>query len=128
MDEVFHALAHEVRRNMVSRLRTGELSVSELARPLPMSLEAASKHVQVLERAGLVTRRKIGRSHLCRLEPQGLAPATRWLTQLEAYWSERLDALERVLTDDAPSTEHPGTTDDATTTDELSSTDEGDQR
>ena len=109
MDGVFHALAHEVRRDMVTRLRAGELSVSDLARPHPMSLEAASKHVQVLERAGLVTRRKVGRSHLCRLEAERLEPATRWLTELESYWTDRLDALDRLLTDDDPNPDtHPG--------------------
>jgi DNA-binding transcriptional ArsR family regulator len=94
MDEVFHALAHGARREMLVRLAAGELTVGELAEPLTMSLWAASKHIRVLERAGLVRRTVDGRRHVCRLEPQQLAPAAAWLRFYERHWEERLDALE----------------------------------
>jgi DNA-binding transcriptional ArsR family regulator len=104
MDAVFHALAHGARREMLGRLAAGELTVGELAQPLAMSLAAASKHVQVLERAGLVRRTIAGRRHVCRLEPGPLASAWAWLRFYERYWTERLDALEALLQTD-PATE-----------------------
>ena len=73
MDEIFGALSHQVRRAMVGRLAGGELTIGELAAPLPMSFEAVSKHVRVLERAGLVDRTVEGRRHVCRLAPGPLA-------------------------------------------------------
>jgi DNA-binding transcriptional ArsR family regulator len=93
MDAVFHALAHGARRDMLGRLAAGELTVGELAEPLEMSLAAASKHVKVLERAGLVRRTVTGRRHVCRLEPGPLASASAWLRFYERDWGERLDAL-----------------------------------
>jgi len=101
MDAVFHALAHEVRRSMLRRLAGGELTVSELAGPLTMSLAAASKHVQVLESAGLLRRTITGRRHVCRLESGPLETASAWLSFYQRHWSERLDALDEVLHDDA---------------------------
>jgi DNA-binding transcriptional ArsR family regulator len=97
MNEVFHALAHGARREMLGRLAGTELTVGELARPLTMSLAAASKHIQVLERAGLVRRTIEGRRHVCSLEPAPLASASAWLQFYERYWSERLDALEALF-------------------------------
>jgi DNA-binding transcriptional ArsR family regulator len=97
MDVVFHALAHGARREMLGRLADGELTVSELAEPLPMSLAAASKHVKVLEGAGLVRRTIDGRRHICRLDPGPLASAAAWLGFYERHWNERLDALESLL-------------------------------
>jgi DNA-binding transcriptional ArsR family regulator len=97
MDAVFHALAHDARRHMLRRLGGGELTVGELAGPLSMSLAAASKHVKVLERAGLVRRRVDGRRHVCRLEPGPLASATAWLRRYERHWTGRPDALEALL-------------------------------
>jgi DNA-binding transcriptional ArsR family regulator len=94
MDEVFHALAHGARREMLGRLAAGELTVGDLAEPLTMSLWAASKHIRVLERAGLVRRTVDGRRHVCRLEPQPLASAAAWLRFYERHWEDRLDALE----------------------------------
>ncbi len=94
MDEVFHALAHSARRSMLGRLASRELTVGQLAEPLTMSLAAASKHIQVLERAGLVHRTVDGRRHVCRLEPARLASASAWLRFYERHWEERLDALE----------------------------------
>jgi uncharacterized protein YndB with AHSA1/START domain/DNA-binding transcriptional ArsR family regulator len=79
---------------MLGRLDTGPLTVGELAEPLAMSLWAASKHIKVLERAGLVQRTVAGRRHLCRLQPEPLASASAWLRFYERHWEERLDALE----------------------------------
>src|SRR5262245_45990093 len=99
MDATFHALAHGARRDMLGRLTRTELTVGELAEPLAMSLAAASKHVKVLERAGLVRRTVEGRRHVCRLEPAPLASAFAWLRFYERYWGERLDALEGLFTE-----------------------------
>jgi DNA-binding transcriptional ArsR family regulator len=97
MDDVFHALASQARRGMLGRLADGELTVSQLGEPLDMSLAATSKHVQVLERAGLVSRRVEGRRHICRLDAAPLASAYAWLRFYERFWADRLDALEAVL-------------------------------
>lgn len=107
VDAVFHALAHPTRREMLARLRRSDLTVGQLARPLPVSLAAASKHVAVLERAGLVSRTVQGRTHVCRLTPGPLASAAAWLDTYETYWNERLDALERTLLDGPTGDPHP---------------------
>jgi DNA-binding transcriptional ArsR family regulator len=93
MNLVFHALAHDARREMLHRPASGELTVGELAAPFSMSLATASKHIMVLQRAGLVERRISGRSHVCRLEPGPLASVSSWLQFYERFWTERLDAL-----------------------------------
>jgi DNA-binding transcriptional ArsR family regulator len=93
VDAVFHALAHEARRGMLQRLTDRDLSVGELAEPLKMSFAAASKHVAVLERAGLVQRSVVGRHHMLRLVPGPLATAGEWCRFYERHWTERLDAL-----------------------------------
>jgi DNA-binding transcriptional ArsR family regulator len=104
-DDVFHALASGARREMVGRLATTpELTVSELAAPLEMSLAAASKHVKVLERAGLLRRTVQGRRHVCRLDPAPLAGAAEWLRFYERHWDERLDALAALFDDDQQKT------------------------
>jgi DNA-binding transcriptional ArsR family regulator len=97
MDAVFHALASQPRRDMVARLAAGPLTVGQLGEPLAMSLAAAAKHVQVLERAGLIHRTVDGRRHVCRLEPGPLASAQAWLAFYERHWRERLDALENLF-------------------------------
>jgi DNA-binding transcriptional ArsR family regulator len=97
LDAVFHALADPTRRAMLRGLARREQSVSELAAPFRMSLAAASKHVRTLERAGLVRRRVLGRTHLCRLDAEPLGRADAWLRFYERFWSGRLDALEREL-------------------------------
>ena len=104
MDAVFHALANGARRDMLSRLTTGPLTVGELAEPLSMSLAAASKHVKVLEDAGLLGRTVTGRRHVCRLRPGPLASAVAWLRFYETFWTERLDELDRILDDSGSST------------------------
>jgi DNA-binding transcriptional ArsR family regulator len=94
LDAVFHALANGARREMLSRLTDHELTVGELAEPLTMTLAAASKHIKVLERVGLVEQTVAGRRHLCRLVALPLAPAAAWLHFYERHWADRLDALE----------------------------------
>lgn len=97
MTPVFQALAHQARRDMLARLASRELTVGELAEPLDMSLAAASKHVLVLERAGLVRRNVVGRRHVCRIEAGPLAAADQWLRFYERHWNERLNALESLM-------------------------------
>lgn len=97
LDAVFHALADPTRRAMLRRLAAGECNIGELAAPLRMSFAGASKHVRVLEAAGLVNRTVSGRSHVCRIEAAPLAEADEWLRFYQAFWDERLDALEREL-------------------------------
>jgi DNA-binding transcriptional ArsR family regulator len=108
LDAVFHALAHDARRDMLRRLADRELTVGELAEPLQMSLPAASKHLQVLEKAGLVRRTVMGRRHLCRLAPGPLAGADEWLRLYERYWNERLDALDRIFAGDRAESDTKG--------------------
>jgi DNA-binding transcriptional ArsR family regulator len=100
LDGVFHALAHAARRDMLGRLADRDLTVGELAAPFSMSLAAASKHVQVLERAQMVQRTIDGRRHVCRLRPAPLASAAGWLEHIERFWSESLDGLQALVEDD----------------------------
>jgi len=97
LDATFHALADPTRRAMLGRLASGEQSIGALAEPFAMTFAGASKHVKVLEGAGLVTRRKVGRMQLCRLAPEPLAEAERWLKQWERFWTIRLDRLEALI-------------------------------
>jgi DNA-binding transcriptional ArsR family regulator len=100
VDTVFHALSDATRRHMLRELAQGERTVGQLAEPHAMSLAAASKHIKVLESAGLVQREIRGRTHLCRLDPGPLATAHEWLSFYEHFWTGRLDALERLLKED----------------------------
>jgi DNA-binding transcriptional ArsR family regulator len=93
LDRVFHALADPSRRGMVERLSRGPASVSELARPLDMSLAAVVQHLQVLEASGLVRSEKVGRVRTCRIEPAALRTAERWISERRAGWERRLDRL-----------------------------------
>jgi DNA-binding transcriptional ArsR family regulator len=97
MNSVFHALGDATRRQMLRDLARGERTVSELAEPFAMSLAAASKHIKVLEGAGLIRREVRGRAHICRLEPGPLASAHEWLGFYQRFWTSRLDALEQLL-------------------------------
>ena len=101
LDVVFQALSDGTRRRMLRSLSVQPRSVGELAAPFRISLAAASKHIKVLERAGLVQRRIQGRTHLCQLRAEALAEAERWLQYYQQFWSERLDALETVLRADS---------------------------
>lgn len=97
LDAVFHALSDTTRRAMLRRLTAGEATVGDLAEPFPMSLAAASKHIRVLEDAGLIRRTVQGRSHICRLEAAPMHAGQEWISHFQRFWSERLDALEAIL-------------------------------
>jgi DNA-binding transcriptional ArsR family regulator len=97
LDAVFHALADPTRRAMLGQLAERELTIGELATPFSMSFAGASKHVRVLENAGLVTRTIRGRTHLCRLQAARLAEADAWLRRYQRFWNEKLDRLESLL-------------------------------
>ncbi|HUN58602.1 MAG TPA: metalloregulator ArsR/SmtB family transcription factor [Candidatus Binataceae bacterium] len=99
LNSVFHALGDPTRRRMLRELADGERTVTQLADPFAISLAAASKHIKVLENAGLLRREVRGRTHLCRLDPGPLASAQEWLNFYERFWNDRLDALERLLRD-----------------------------
>lgn len=97
LDGVFHALADPTRRAMLRSLASGQRTISELAEPFNMSFTAVSKHVRVLETAGLIRRRVEGRTHICQLDPAPLAAADEWLRFYEGFWTERFDALDALL-------------------------------
>lgn len=97
LDGIFHALSDPTRRAMLRSLTVREQKIGELAAPFDMSFAAASKHIRVLEAAGLVRRRVEGRSHVCRIEPAPLKAADAWLRFYENYWLDRLDTLEAML-------------------------------
>jgi len=97
LDRLFQALADPARRAIIERLSRGPAPVSELARPLPMSLPAAMQHLSVLEAAGLVRSEKIGRVRTCAIEPQALSQAERWINDRRIEWEHRLDRLGEYL-------------------------------
>src|SRR3954463_6507996 len=97
LDAVFHALADPTRRAMLGQLAERELTIGELAAPFSMSFAGASKHVRVLENAGLVTRTIRGRTHVCRLQAARLAEAEAWLKRYARFWNAKLDSLESLL-------------------------------
>src|SRR5215471_6357979 len=102
LDGVFAALSDPTRRAVLARLSEApELSVTALAAPFAMSLPAVLKHLDVLEVAGLIRRRKSGRTVSCRLNAVPLQEAQRWLAHYERFWSDRLDALARYLAEEA---------------------------
>lgn len=97
LDAVFHALAHPARRAMLKRLAAAPQNIGELASPFAMTFAGASKHVRVLERAGLVKRKVEGRQHVCAIAPAPLKAATDHLTHYERLWTASLDALDAML-------------------------------
>ena len=102
LDRAFHALADPSRRRLLDRLAGGPASVSELARPLDMTLAAVVQHVQVLEGSGLIASHKVGRVRVCSLDEQGLRRAEQWLTDRRVLWERRLDRLAAVLDEETP--------------------------
>jgi DNA-binding transcriptional ArsR family regulator len=102
LDSTFAALSDATRRGILARLaRQGETSVSELAAPYKMSLPAVSKHLRVLEHAGLVARQKDGRVHRCRLRAEPMKDAAAWIEHYRQFWETQLDSLARYLEDSA---------------------------
>lgn len=97
LDTVFQALSDPTRRAMLHALAAGERTVGELAAPFDISLAGASKHIQMLERAGLIRREVQGRVHTCRLDARPLHAGAEWLRHYERFWSGKLDALETLL-------------------------------
>lgn len=101
MDRTFAALADPTRRAVIARLAKGDASVGELAEPFDMSLPAVSKHLRVLERAGLLEQRRDGRVRRCKLMPQPLRQASQWVDRYRAFWEGQLNALADYLENDA---------------------------
>jgi DNA-binding transcriptional ArsR family regulator len=105
LDKTFAALADPTRRALVERLVQGPATVSELARPLPMSLPAAMLHLKVLEDSGLVTSRKVGRVRTCRIDPKMLSQAELWVSERRQMWERSLDRLGAFLEQTKPEDE-----------------------
>src|SRR5215218_5178394 len=101
LDLMFQALADPTRRTMVERLSRGPVSVSELARPLPISLPAVVQHLQVLEASGLVRSEKIGRVRTCRIDPAALRTVERWIAERRTTWERRFDRLGELLAEES---------------------------
>lgn len=99
LSSTFAALADPTRRAILSRLASGETTVSDLAKPFDMSLPAISKHLKVLQKAGLVSQSREAQRRPCRLEAQPLHDASQWIEQYRQHWEERLDRLEAFLTE-----------------------------
>jgi DNA-binding transcriptional ArsR family regulator len=97
LDMTFAALADPTRRAIIARLASGEATVNELAEPFAMSQPAISKHIAVLERAGLVSRSRDAQRRPCRIEAKPLHDATRWLERYAAFWTANLDRLDAML-------------------------------
>lgn len=97
LDLIFSALADPTRRRILRRLARREYRVTDLARPFKMSLPAVSKHLRVLEQAGLISRHKYGRVHSMRYENSPMIEAMIWIDRQRSFWEKRLDALERHL-------------------------------
>ena len=97
LDAAFSALSDGTRRAILARLALGETTVSEIARPFPVSLPAISRHLRVLEEAGLIRKRRTGREHRCAIEPAGMRAAATWLDAYRLFWEARLDALANYL-------------------------------
>jgi DNA-binding transcriptional ArsR family regulator len=97
VDVVFHALSDANRRAMIDRLLDGPASVSELAKPLSISLPAVVQHLHVLEGSGVVRSHKVGRVRTCEIEPLALSAAERWISERRAMWEQRLDRLGEFL-------------------------------
>lgn len=101
LDAVFGALAHRARRQILARLGRGSATVSELAEPLEMTAPAVSRHLKVLERAGLIRRRIDGRVHTCSFDPTTLRDAVAWMRRNHLFWTQAFDRLDRLVALDA---------------------------
>ena len=101
VNSVFHALSDPTRREMIERLSEGPVSVSQLAKPLGVSLAAVVQHLQVLEECALVRTRKLGRTRMCRMEPAGLSAAEQWIQDRRSSWERKFDRLGDLLAEEA---------------------------
>lgn len=110
LDQLFRALADPVRRRIIERLARGPATVTELGAPFDISAPAITKHLQVLEQAGLLVRHKDGRIHRCRLEPAPMAAATDWIERYRQYWRMQFANIEKYLDDTRPDAEGVGET------------------
>jgi len=106
LNKVFGAMADPTRRAIVTELWRSERSMTELARPFNVSLQAVMKHVSVLEKSGLVIRRKKGRTVYCKLDPRPLRAANGWISHYEKFWNVQLDNLGRYLTKSKDNKKH----------------------
>lgn len=97
LDDTLVALADDTRRQILKRLASGDARVTEVAAPFPISLNSVSKHIRILERAGLVSRRVAGRDHFLSLERKPFDELTQWMLETRDFWTGRLDALEAAL-------------------------------
>ena len=97
LDLTFSALSDPTRRAIINRLADGETSIIELASPFDMSLPAVTKHIRVLEKAGLLTRKKLGRVQYCRLNAAPMRDAAKWLAFYQKFWDAKLDSLANFL-------------------------------
>jgi DNA-binding transcriptional ArsR family regulator len=104
LDSVFHALADSTRRSILRDITRSEKTVGEIAQPYSMSLAAVSKHLDVLERASLITRERKGSCRIVRLNPDRLRAAQEWLTHYERFWTSSLDRLQNLLESEFPTT------------------------
>jgi DNA-binding transcriptional ArsR family regulator len=104
---IFAALADPTRRAILARLSKGDAPVKDLAEPFSLTGPAITKHLKVLERAGLISRSRDGQQRPCRLEPKALAPAADWIEQYRAMWEERLDRLGEYLKSSASTSARP---------------------
>jgi DNA-binding transcriptional ArsR family regulator len=107
LDRAFHALCDPARRAMVERLSVGPASVSDLARPLPMTLSAVVQHLKVLEEAGLVKSAKVGRVRTCSLDIGAMHRVESWIAERKRFWEQQYDQLEAYLARTAPENSDP---------------------
>ncbi len=109
LDAVFGAVADATRRAILAQLATGDARVTDIAAAYPISLNSVSKHVRVLERAGLVERTIFGRDHVLSLNAQAMAEADEWMTYYRQFWTDRLEALDRMVQRKRRNTHKKGT-------------------
>jgi DNA-binding transcriptional ArsR family regulator len=100
IDRVFHALGDPTRRAIVEKLSRGPITVSQLAKPLAITLAAVVQHMQVLEECGLIRTEKVGRVRTCSLEPEALSAAEQWIRNRRSTWERRFDRLGDLLAED----------------------------
>jgi DNA-binding transcriptional ArsR family regulator len=97
LNSIFHALADETRRSLLEKIKIGPVRVTNLAKDYPVSLNAISKHIKVLEKAGLIKRNIEGRVHLCEANPDELEYADKWIKKYTSFWNEKLNNLEKFI-------------------------------